>query len=44
MLRCRGRGANANLPQLSAYVDKIERFIHVGTAESYRERALFAAL
>ncbi|HWM44151.1 MAG TPA: hypothetical protein VNP36_17055 [Burkholderiales bacterium] len=39
-----GRGANANLPQFSAYVDKIERFIHVGTPESYRERALFTAL
>ena len=34
------RGANANLPQVRAYVDKIERFIHVGVAESYRERAM----
>lgn len=39
-----GRGANANLPQFSAYVDKIEKFIHVGTAESYRERQLYTAL
>ena len=38
------RGANANLPQFSAYVDKIERFIHVGTAESYRERQLYTSL
>jgi hypothetical protein len=39
-----GRGANANLPQVRAYVDKIERFIHVGVAESYRERAMYTAL
>ncbi|MEO7244813.1 MAG: hypothetical protein ABIX12_06670 [Rubrivivax sp.] len=39
-----GRGSNANLPQFSAYVDKIEQFVHVGLAESYRERALYAAL
>jgi hypothetical protein len=39
-----GRGANANLPQFSAYADKIEKFIHVGAAESYRERQLYAAL
>src|SRR5712671_2288370 len=32
-----GRGKNANLPQFSAYVDKIESFIHVGSAQSYRE-------
>ncbi|MES2958939.1 MAG: hypothetical protein V4792_12160 [Pseudomonadota bacterium] len=39
-----GRGANANIPQFSAYADKIERFIHVGTAETYRERAMYSAL
>lgn len=39
-----GRGANANIPQFSAYVDKIERFIHVGAAETYRERAMYAAI
>jgi hypothetical protein len=39
-----GRGANANLPQFGAYVDKIEKFIHVGSAESYRERAMYTAL
>lgn len=39
-----GRGANANLPQFSAYADKIEKFIHVGAAESYRERQLFISL
>lgn len=40
----RGRGANANLPQFNAYVDKIERYIHVGAAETYRERAMYAAI
>lgn len=40
----RGRGANANIPQFSAYVDKIERYIHVGAAETYRERAMYAAI
>ena len=38
-----GRGANANIPQFAAYADKIERFIHVGAAESYRERAMYIA-
>ena len=33
-----GRGANANIPQFSAYADKIEQFIHTGAAQSYRER------
>ena len=36
-----GRGANANLPQFGAYADKIEQFIHVGAAQSYRERAMY---
>ena len=39
-----GRGSNANLPQFGAYVDKVERFIHTGAAESYRERAMYTAL
>ena len=39
-----GRGKNANLPQFGAYADKIERFIHVGAAESYRERAMYTAI
>jgi hypothetical protein len=39
-----GRGANANIPQFAAYADKIERFIHVGAAESYRERAMYTAI
>lgn len=39
-----GRGANANLPQFSAYADKIERFIHVGTAENYREAYMHDAM
>lgn len=39
-----GRGANANLPQFSAYADKIERFIHVGTAVNYREADMYAAM
>ena len=39
-----GRGANANLPQFGAYVDKIENYIHVGAAESYRERAMYTAI
>ena len=39
-----GRGANANYPQFSAYADKIEQFIHVGTAETYRERAMYTAI
>ena len=40
----RGRGKNANLPQFSAYADKIEKFIHAGAAESYRERQLYTTL
>jgi len=40
----KGRGANANYPQFSAYADKIEKFIHVGAAESYRERAMYTAI
>jgi hypothetical protein len=39
-----GRGANANYPQFSAYADKIEKFIHIGAAESYRERAMYTAI
>jgi len=39
-----GRGANANIPQFAAYADKIEKFIHVGAAESYRERAMYTAI
>jgi hypothetical protein len=39
-----GRGANANNPQFSAYADKIEQFIHIGTAHTYRERALYTAI
>ncbi len=33
-----GKGANANPLVFSAYADKIEQFIHVGTAHTYRER------
>jgi hypothetical protein len=40
----KGRGANANNPQFAAYADKIEKFIHVGAAESYRERAMYTAI
>jgi len=40
----KGRGANANNPQFSAYADKIEKFVHVGAAESYRERAMYTAI
>lgn len=39
-----GRGRNANFPQFSAYADKIEQFIHIGAGESYRERAMYAAI
>jgi hypothetical protein len=39
-----GRGANANYPQFSAYADKIERYVHAGAAESYRERAMYTAI
>jgi hypothetical protein len=36
-----GRGANANYPVFSAYVDKIEEYIHIGAGYSYRERDIF---
>jgi hypothetical protein len=36
-----GRGANANNAVFSAYADKIEQFIHIGAAQTYRERDLF---
>ena len=39
-----GRGANANLPQFGAYADKIEQFIHIGAAHTYRERQLYIQL
>jgi hypothetical protein len=39
-----GRGANANLPQFSAYVDKIEKYVHVGAGETYRERAMYTGI
>jgi hypothetical protein len=39
-----GRGANANYPQFSAYADKIQRYIHVGAAETYTERAMYQAI
>ena len=39
-----GRGANANLPQFSAYVDKIEKYIHVGAGETYTERSMYQAI
>jgi hypothetical protein len=39
-----GRGSNANFPQFSAYADKIEKYIHAGTGESYRERAMYTAI
>src|ERR1700752_3289000 len=39
-----GRGANANLPQFGAYADKIEQFIHIGAAPTYRERQLYIQL
>ena len=40
----KGRGANANYPQFSAYADKIEKYVHLGAAESYRERAMYTAI
>jgi hypothetical protein len=40
----KGRGANANYPQFAAYADKIEKFIHVGAAETYTERAMYTAI
>jgi hypothetical protein len=36
-----GRGANANLPLFNAHVDKLERWVHQGVAESYTETQLF---
>jgi hypothetical protein len=39
-----GRGANANLPQFSAYVDKIEKYIHIGAGETYTERSMYQAI
>ena len=36
-----GRGANADFPLFSGYADKIEKFIHIGAAETYRERDIF---
>jgi hypothetical protein len=39
-----GRGANANIPQFSAYADKIEKYIHIGAAETYTERAMYQAI
>jgi hypothetical protein len=39
-----GRGANANNPQFSAYVDKIEKFIHVGAKEEYKEVDMYTAI
>ena len=36
-----GRGANANPLVFAAYADKLERFVHSGAVESYRERDLF---
>jgi hypothetical protein len=39
-----GRGANANFPQFSAYADKIQRYVHVGAGETYRERAMYTSI
>jgi hypothetical protein len=39
-----GRGANANYPQFSAYADKIQKYIHIGAAETYNERAMYQAI
>ncbi len=39
-----GRGANANLPQFSAYVDKIEKYVHLGAAETFTERSMYQAI
>ncbi len=36
-----GRGANASLPLYNYYADRIERYIHVGAGESFRERDVF---
>jgi hypothetical protein len=40
----KGRGANANFPQFSAYADKIAQFIRVGARDLYRERAMYTAI
>ena len=40
----KGRGANANYPQFAAYADKIEKYVHIGAGESYRERAMYVAI
>jgi hypothetical protein len=39
-----GRGANANVPAFSAYADKIEKFIHFGAAETYKERDMYTQI
>ena len=39
-----GRGANADQPAFSAYVDKIEKYIHIGAAENYTERAMYTEI
>ena len=39
-----GTWRERELPPIRAYVDKIEKFIHVGAAESYRERAMYTAI
>lgn len=36
-----GRGANASQPLFSVYADKIERYVHSGAGETYRERDIF---
>jgi hypothetical protein len=40
----RGRGANANYPQFSAYADKIQKYIQVGAGETYTERSMYQAI
>ncbi len=45
--RCRaaaGTRRERELPPIRAYADKIEKYIHVGAAESYRERAMYTAI
>jgi len=39
-----GRGANADQPAFSAYVDKIEKYIHIGAGETYTERAMYIGI
>ncbi len=39
-----GKGKNANLATFNAYADQFERFIHNGSAQSYRETDLFGSL